>query len=515
MKKSFKLLSRYWVLVLLVSLYVLNRLPLLFFQTFAFTFDHGKDSLAVMDLVTSLSPKLIGPWTSIPGLYFGPGWYYLLAPLYWLLNFHPFAGPLTMMLLGLVQLIVVYKYFGKLAALIVVATPLWFMTTTSAWNPYPLTLITWLILVLLNRLKISPTTKRTWLFLGLSMGFGFHFSTAFAVLYPILVAISLWLRKIKVTSVLGLICLVGFLLPFIPQFAFEIRHNFSETKAVLTYVRGDVSIETQTRPNPLTVLYLATSEVKSAVFAGITGTQLEDKLWLLCFVTTIIWASNKYLRKLRSPLFIPLVEFLTWLLLSVFWFSATHYNSWYVLGIMPVVVVLFTQLSRQAPRLLVGIWVMVLVCSPFISVTRIFLDSGRFSANRSFLPVKLKTIETVYEIAGDKPFTSYQYAPHIYDFDWQYLYFWHAANGERLPSEFAYEPNVVPYITEKTDLLNHFVRVIDVRKPELIFYIVEKPIYPSQLVDWWQRQQFERIVETIKISNEVTLYVAEPKVVQY
>ncbi len=147
MKKILPSIRRYWVLWLLVAVYVGNRSPLLFFQTVAFTFDHGKDSLAVMDLVTSLSPKLIGPWTSIPGLYFGPAWYYLLAPMHWLLNFHPLAGPITMMLLGLVQLILVYKYFGKLAALIVLTTPLWFMTTASAWNPYPLTLASWFVLV--------------------------------------------------------------------------------------------------------------------------------------------------------------------------------------------------------------------------------------------------------------------------------------------------------------------------------------------------------------------------------
>ena len=514
MKKILKLASRYWVLWVLIGLYVCNRLPLLYFQTFSFTFDHGKDSLAVMDLVISFTPKLIGPWTSIPGLYFGPGWYYLLAPMYWLLNFNPLAGPITMMLVGLIQLVVVYKYFGKLAALIVVATPLWFMTTTSAWNPYPLTFITWLILLLLDRLKQSPAIKRTWFFLGLSMGFGFHFSTAFALLYPILIALSLWLRKIKPAAFVVLVCLVGFMLPFTPQFVFEMRHDFSETKAVLAYLQGEVSIETQDKPNPFVLLYAAVGEVKSAVFPGNTGSQIEDKIWWLIFVAGIIWAYRKYIRMPHSAIFVPLAEFLIWFFISIVWFSMSHFNSWYLLGLMPLAVVLWVRLARQAPKLLVGVWIVVLVCSPFVSTVRIFLDSTRFSANRSFLPVKLKTIETIYKIAGDRSFASYQYAPHIYDFDWQFVFFWHAANGDRLPSEFAYEPNVVPYIVEKTDLLNHFASAIDPRKPELIFYIVEKPIYPSQLVDWWQRQQFERIIETIKISDEVTLYVAEPKIVQ-
>lgn len=505
-------MKRHWALWLLITLYIFNRLPLILYQQFVFTFDHGKDSLAVMDLVTSFSPKLIGPWTSIPGLYFGPGWYYLLAPLSWLLNFNPLAGPLTMMLIGLIQLILVYKYFGKLAGLILVATPLWFMTTTSAWNPYPLTFITWLILLLLQRLKKSPNRQRNWFCLGLSMGFGFHFSTAFAVMYPALVGISLWLRKIKISVVSVLICLIGLVLPFIPQLIFELRHDFIETRAVFSYLRGDVAIETQAKPHVLQVVYAAASEVKSAVFAGITGVQIEDKLWLLGFVVVMILACRKYLRKPFSSLTTPLIEFLAWFAISVLWFTFTHFNSWYLLGIMPLAVVLFAKLSRQAPKILVGVWIVLLLISPFISITRIYLDRSKFSADRSFLPVKLKTIAKIYEIAGDRPFASYQYAPHIYDFDWQYLYFWYAANGMRLPSEFAYEPNVAPYIVEKPDLLKHFSPRVDLRQPEIIFYIVEKPQQPSLLVEWWQRQQFERIVETIKISDEVTLYVAKPKI---
>jgi len=182
---------------------------------------------------------------------------------------------------------------------------------------------------------------------------------------------------------------------------------------------------------------------------------------------------------------------------------------------MPLVVVFFSRMVKKIPRPLLGLWIVVLLIAPFLSIGKIYFHYSEMRDDRSFLPVKLKTIETVYQIAGDKPFASFQYAPHIYDFDWQYLYFWRAANGDRLPTEFAYEPNVVPYIVEKPDLLNHFSSEVDGRSPEIIFYIVEEPMQPSLLVSWWQRQQFERIVETIKISDEVTLYMAEPKIVQY
>lgn len=507
-------MKRYGVLWVLIALYIFNRLPLIFFQQFAFTFDHGKDSLAVMDLVTSLSPKLIGPWTSIPGLYFGPGWYYLLSPMYWLLNFNPLAGPITMMLVGLLQLVLVYKYFGKLPTLILVATPLWFMTTSSAWNPYPLTLFSWLILIQLNQLKNSSNSKPSWLALGLSMGFGFHFSTAFALLYPILVGFGLWIRKVKLSMITILILIIGFLLPFIPQVIFEIRHNASEVIAVMNYLKGEIAIETRAKSSFFEVLFFTTREVKSAVFVSLTGTKLEDMFWLISFVAVIVLATKKYIKKTQSLIYLPLVEFIFWFSLCILWFSVSHFNSWYLLGLMPLAVVLFAKLSHYLPKMILGFWVILLLISPAISTLRVVFDREKFSSDRSFLPVKLKTIETVYQLAGDRPFASYQYAPHIYDFDWQYLYFWHAVGGDRLPSDFAYEPNVIPYIVEKPDLLKYFAKQTDVRKPEIIFYIVEKPQQPGLLVEWWKHQQFERITETFKMSDEVTLYVAEPKDVQ-
>lgn len=89
------------VFLLLSSLAV--RVGYLFGGAIPFSFDHGKDSLAVMHLAVTKSPVLIGPWTSIPGLYFGPTWYYLLAPAYLLGNFHPVAGVVMMVLLILIQ----------------------------------------------------------------------------------------------------------------------------------------------------------------------------------------------------------------------------------------------------------------------------------------------------------------------------------------------------------------------------------------------------------------------------
>ena len=60
--------QRHWLIILL--LFVLaTRAVYILSGVIPFSFDHGKDSLAVMHMLTTKSPALIGPWTSIPACF--------------------------------------------------------------------------------------------------------------------------------------------------------------------------------------------------------------------------------------------------------------------------------------------------------------------------------------------------------------------------------------------------------------------------------------------------------------
>ncbi|KKU87680.1 MAG: hypothetical protein UY17_C0011G0002 [Candidatus Beckwithbacteria bacterium GW2011_GWC2_47_9] len=198
-----------------------TRLPLILSGIIPFSFDHGRDSLAVLHLIKTLNPVFLGPWTSIPGLFFGPGWYYLLAPAYWLTQGSPLAGPLTMFSLSLIGIILAYKYLGVYEAIILATAPLWLQLATGAANPFPMTLVGLLLVIAL---------KKGWnsLWLGLILGLGFHFSSALAILWLLVIP---WLVKPKHWLKL----LAGLFITFIPQLLFELKHNFSQTQAVISY----------------------------------------------------------------------------------------------------------------------------------------------------------------------------------------------------------------------------------------------------------------------------------------
>lgn len=508
------LVNRSTLILLLLLLFALAvRIGYLFEGVIPFSFDHGKDSLAVMHLTVTKSPVLIGPWTSIPGLYFGPTWYYLLAPAYLIGNFHPVAGVAMMVLLILIQVWLAYKYFGKYTALIIATAPFWVMISTSAWNPFPMTLITLVILILLKLSKKSGfLTPKYAFFLGLAASFGFHFSAAFAIFYPLIILAIIFLTKIKFSVKTIFLALIGFLLPFLPQIAFELRHDFVQTKAVLQYFK-----EGETHAfsvDKIRMVITATyGELKNGIVPEFrTLPQNYNSLiqsgWLLILVAVWLFLFKK--RDQKTLLYTKF--FLAFLIIPVIGFFFLHFNLWYVYAITPALAVLVGNLISKSRQEIRYVFTLLLVATPIISYLFYFGgNKADLAANRGFLPIKLEAIDEIRTKANGRPFSSYHYVPDIYDFSYQYLYLMQGFQNQKLPTEFSYKPGAPVYITQKTEIMEKLpesVKTAD--QPGVIFYIVEQPENPDFLDSWWQEQSFGEIISTQKLSPTVTLYEATP-----
>jgi hypothetical protein len=170
-------------------------------------------------------------------------------------------------------------------------------------------------------------------------------------------------------------------------------------------------------------------------------------------------------------------------------------------------------LLSQAPKQIVVPIALLFLITP-LSILH-FSYSGNMhelSQQRSFLPAKIQAIDTMYELADGQPFAVYHYVPDIYDFSYQYLYFWQALHGKSLPQEFAYEPGVVTYVLQKPELIEKtsFAKNTTVSQSDLrnIFFLIEKPMHPHLLDEWWGRQPDHQVIETYAITNELTLYSA-------
>lgn len=506
--KIWKALNKYRELLGLLAVAFVLRIGYFIGNTIPFAFDHGKDSLAIMDMLLNLSPKFIGPWTSIPGLYFGPGWYYLLAPFYLLFGYNPIGGAVIMLLLVLLQVGLAYKYLGKWEAVILSTAPLWFILSKSAWNPYPMTLLS---LVLIILLKISAETKKLTpmraLGLGLAASFGFHFSAAFAIFYPIIILAALLIFRIRLTLKSVLFGLLGFAIPFLPHLLFELRYNFSQVRAVLAYFQKGEA-HTFGLDKIQSVVATSLGEIRLGILPEsnyLGAFSMAMPLLLLGLLIGVAIRSTKGSKEIQRALLLCLL----FIAFPIFCFFFLHFNVWYVYAMVPAAVWLVGSLLRRSPFWLKALYISLLFLGPLFAYGQYFMGERELLLQgRGFLPVKLQAIELIQEKAAGRPYASYQYVPDIYDFSYQYIYFWKALEGKPLPVEFTYQPGEHSYVVQKPELLQHFP--IAEGPPEVLFYIVEKPENEEFLSRWWDAQQFSAIEETIELSPEVTLYVARP-----
>jgi hypothetical protein len=506
MKFPEKLLRSKGIRLLLVFSFLI-RVFYLFDNAIPFSFDHGKDSLAIMDLVLNLSPKFIGPWTSIPGLYFGPAWYYLLAPFYLLFGFHPVGGAVAMLVLVLIQIFLAQKYFGKYEALIIATAPLWFILTKSAWNPYPMTVVSLGVLIVVTQaISAKFLTQKQAFLLGLISSFGFHFSAAFAIFYPVIILAALLLFRVRLSIKNALLAGAGFFVPFLPQLLFELRYNFSQVRAVLQYFQEgeDHAFSTE---KILEVLRTTFGEIRLGIlpetnYLGNFSTVVV--VALVVGLVVLLWqkAATKEVRErfILAGLF-------TFIPVCGYFFL--HFNVWYVYAIVPAIVLLVGSLLRHSPRWFRSGYVALLILGSIMMGIQYFAhEKADLLQSRGFLPIKIQTLDRIESIANGRSYASYHYVPDIYDFSYQYLYYWRGLHGHAMPTEFSYKPGEQSYLVQKAELSQRIPSPTEL--PEVIFFIVESPEQSDFLEQWWGQQRFGEITETIEMSPSLTLYVATP-----
>src|SRR3990167_4530929 len=93
-----------------------------FSHNFLFLLDQGRDMMAVKGILYDNHPTLIGPSTSLRGVFQGPLWYYLLAISAGVFGGDPWGGILLMFVVSMSVLLVIYfwakKLFGEKVAII-------------------------------------------------------------------------------------------------------------------------------------------------------------------------------------------------------------------------------------------------------------------------------------------------------------------------------------------------------------------------------------------------------------
>lgn len=211
--------------------------------------DEGRDALVVYNILHG-DLTLLGPRSSAADFYYGPIYYYMIAPFLWIFQYNPVGPAVFIALLGVATVFLIYKigkeFFGTYAAitaaLLYSISPLIVSYSRSSWNPNPLPFVSLLSIYLLYK-AISRPAPLLFLIVGFLLGIGLQLQ--YISLYLVLiVGIYVFLsylyiyRRINFTKLIqsyGRI-LIGFIVGFTPFLAFEILHGFPNSKTIFRFI---------------------------------------------------------------------------------------------------------------------------------------------------------------------------------------------------------------------------------------------------------------------------------------
>ncbi|MEK7112642.1 MAG: glycosyltransferase family 39 protein [Patescibacteria group bacterium] len=209
-------------------------------QRFMYSHDHDLASWIIKDVVVSKHLRLIGQETSTRGIFIGPLLYYMQIPFYLLFNMDPIGGVYWAALLGAFGTFSFYFCFsrifdrrtGLIAAFLYAISfytvgidrevvPTMPVVTWTAWYLYGLFLL------------LTGKQKAGFIILGILLALVWHLIFALVIAAP-LTALATVLSKKRVDLKVAALGIVTFLTFSLPLILFETRHNFLQSKAIIS-----------------------------------------------------------------------------------------------------------------------------------------------------------------------------------------------------------------------------------------------------------------------------------------
>jgi len=467
------------ILILLIGIY--SRVRLVLDKSFPFTYDIGRDLLVVSGMVHHFTIPLIGPTTGLPGLFYGPWWYYSLVPAFIVGGGNPQIINLFMALTGIVVIIIGYfvgvkisgKGFGLILASLLSFSPSLIAASTQIWNPniapMYLVLIFLVLLTMINNKKAQGSTPkiRYLVLLGLLAGLNIDSEVVYGLILSFALSIFLGIFVFKKKIVNYLYFLFGIIIIFSPRIFFELRHDFIMTRSIInSNLHGNSlgifsNIPGQFAKSLMAIIQLweLTIGMHSLVITVILGLGSIG-------IVTFYFKSLSYAHKLLIKY--CLITVATYLIALTF-FGGDIWGH-YLVGVPVIYIFIFATacwLLRKNSRLLpFGVLILVFVLISQFDPYAVYsyyakpIPYGDASLYRN----QEEIVDYVYHEAKGRKFNEIVYTPPVHDYTYQYLFLWH---GEK---NYRYQPS-----------LSH---------EQLFFVILEPdPGYEGRLRDWLESRK--------------------------
>lgn len=429
-----------FILILLLGLVI--RLMPTQNNNFYFTMDQGDEAVRARELWFRHQIPLTGQGTSLPGIYHGPFWIWYISIGYFLFGGHPFGALFILMVLKLAILAYLMlrlaKHSSQLVALSIGVSLILFWpfydASRYAFSPFPLVSIAILTLILL----VESLDKKPLRFILTAAPVGMIFHTELASFPPFLalcLLTGIWgiINKIWQLKHLFLFTLVLSIF-FIPHLITEIKSGFPQTKALHRYTLSSDSVFTTNAP-------LITGVFVNLIEQSVTPVKPLRVFGLFLAPALILYSrlSSQYIFSKRYITLQTLLLALSWI-----WFTTNSgWNPWHTVYIPPILFIAILLAIWNLPGKLGALVFLIIITAQIISFNKLYKTFFKPSPDPSLLTNELAAVDWVYQESAGRGFYVYSYLPSVYDYPYQYLFWWRGIKKYGyLPCEYSTAPSV-------------------------------------------------------------------------
>lgn len=470
------------VLTILLGAAIILRVFLVSHLSVPFAYDMGRDLLWAKDIAFYGIPTLIGPAASIWGVYFPPFWFYFLSIPLLLANGHPLSAVYVTALSILATALFSYLFFRKLSSLFAITLFIIILFNAKLVNislfAFHANLLPFLTLLSIYFIFLavvkSPSFFPISLFIVSLMYAADPAPAAAFTFVPIFAYFAFKLYRRGFIKIL-LLSILAYLIPLSPLILFELRNNFIQTKSLLAYFHGENP--SLSGSLPLAERIINRLSVYFDFFkSGFAGDNLPIAIILPILTITGLYFFSRQKERMTGlvTLFkITLASLIIPFLVFTLLFNV-EVKNWYLYGAAVPIAIILACAFYGLINGLRSKTVFVIITSVFLLVNLLpYAQNEKAAASRrdpATLANQLQVIDAIYQDPKDKPFAVYVYTPAIYDYHYQYLFWWQGVRHKKgLPQDFAYLPNQPDYVRNK-----QVYAPLNQPKADVIYLIIEK-----------------------------------------
>jgi|SRR3989344_4413439 len=434
----YELLGIIWIFLAAIP----RRLIFPLHGLFAFNYDQGRDFLAVSKIIWEKDLVLIGQTTGLPGIFYGPWWYYFLAPVVFVSGGDPQGVAVFFAFLSILSIVALYLLLKALTNNIIISLMLATIASfsnlsmigpPSIWNP-SLTPIFLMISIYAVHKIVKNLNPYLFFIYGISIFLAIDTTASFGALLFILFVISPFIFKKVFFKKQYLFAVIGAFIVLLPRILFELRNNFLITKAVIAYL-----MEPRIYGDRLTLFERVLARLGQMLRIFAEGFTNENKALAILFIALILCVflillkiNKKMFSSLKKDfMFLYLFSFLS---ATIIFFIIFPDNVWdyYLIALPTLFILIIARILSHGYQLkilklpIVGVLLVLIFLNfrtDYIPPFHITWegDGGTYINEKKVMDY----------IASNNPhdFSFFAYSPAIFDYPFDYLILWYSKRG--------------------------------------------------------------------------------------